>query len=188
MSEPTKEHTGPISDEQLESASEIEGMPDNDYRTLKIAHFLAARDAALKAENEALKKERDDLKIIAEKCLDPEYMKSMTENAIVAGCVKRVKEAELREKETHDKLLSEVQASMIFQAKLSLYTSWQPSDPGTKEAMEWVAKYGHLEYPVGEDRAFLNEAAKRLAPALTAAMVRLEEAEKDLRQERRREK
>ena len=65
-----------------------------------------------------------------------------------------------------------------LQAKLSLYTSWQPSDPGTKEAMEWVTNYGHLKHPVGEDRAFLNEAAKRLAHALRAAMVRLEEAEK----------
>lgn len=40
-------------------------------------------------------------------------------------------------------------------------------------ALEWVDKYGHLQFPVGEDRAFLNEAAKRLAPAYRAQVKRL---------------
>jgi hypothetical protein len=50
-------------------------------------------------------------------------------------------------------------------ANLSLYTSWRPSDPGTKAllaSVEWMKGY-----PVPE-----------LVRALTAAMVRLEEAEK----------
>jgi hypothetical protein len=56
-----------------------------------------------------------------------------------------------------------------LQAKLSLYTSWQPSDPGTKKAMECL--HAHADD---------CECRRRLATALTAAMVRLEEAEKKI--------
>ena len=61
-----------------------------------------------------------------------------------------------------------------LQAKLSLYTSWQPSDPVTKEAMEAV---NDLSDGWRHDwRKF----AHALGRALTAAMVRLEKAEKKL--------
>ena len=51
-----------------------------------------------------------------------------------------------------------------LQAKLSLYTAWTPQDPGTKEAMKI---------------AWRDETSTVLADALRAAMVRLEEAEKE---------
>ena len=56
-----------------------------------------------------------------------------------------------------------------LRAKLSLYTSWQPSDPGTKEAMEWFREPGPFE---------ADAHGRVLAHAIRAAMVRLEEAEK----------
>jgi hypothetical protein len=59
-----------------------------------------------------------------------------------------------------------------LQASLSLYTSWQPSDPGTKEAMEWCDEVEPDE--VGDIQAY----GPTLAHALRAAMVRLEEAGK----------
>ena len=61
-----------------------------------------------------------------------------------------------------------------LQAQLSLCTSWQPSDPGTKEAM------AVLDSIPSDDPCPLISApyARHLATALTAAMVRLEEAEK----------
>lgn len=88
-------------------------------RKLQIFHDYngKAKERARKAETE-----RDDLKLIAEKCLDPEYMKSMTESVLVIQCVKRVKDAESLEKEAHDKLLAEVQSSMIYQAQVAALT------------------------------------------------------------------
>ncbi len=46
-----------------------------------------------------------------------------------------------------------------------------PTPQEIEEALKWVDQYGQLQYPVGEDRACLNEAAKRLAPAYRAAMA-----------------
>ena len=60
---------------------------------------------------------------------------------------------------------------------LKRYTSWTTLDPGTKEAMEWAAR--NKDNPLACDHKPMLDA---LATALTAAMVRLEEAEKDLRQ------
>jgi hypothetical protein len=65
-----------------------------------------------------------------------------------------------------------------LQAKLSLYTSWQPSDPGTKEAMKTCRPQSDEE---GEKRMSWVDTAMTLSHALTAAMVRLEEAEKELK-------
>jgi len=59
--------------------------------------------------------------------------------------------------------------------KLSLYTSWQPSDPGTKEAMKTCRPQSDEE---GEKRMSWVDTAMTLSRALTAAMVRLEEAER----------
>ena len=99
-------------------------------------HFqqsLDGRIAALKAENEALKKE-----------------------------LKSWKDAPATNRNSAEAVAS-------LQAKLSLYTSWQPSDPGTKEAMEWFREPGPFE---------ADAHGRVLVHALTAAMVRLEEAEK----------
>ena len=75
-----------------------------------------------------------------------------------------------------------------LQAKLSRYTSWQPSDPGTKEVMAEierrlkgvlvsdgltaVSQYGSKSI-VGDVRYMID--------ALRSAMVRLEEAEKKIK-------
>ena len=93
---------------------------------------------ALKAENEALKKD-------AEKC-EAQYLRD----------------------------------GMALHAKLSLYTSWQPSDPGTKEAMEIAAKNEADRNKMGWKPEGWERALGSLATALTAAMVRLEEAEKKI--------
>ena len=68
------------------------------------------------------------------------------------------------------------QRAIAAEAKLSLYTSWQPSDPGTKEAMATAATVEVWSHPAMRKR---EDALKILAVALTAAMVRLEEAEKE---------
>ena len=52
---------------------------------------------------------------------------------------------------------------------LKRYTSWTTLDPGTKEAMEWFREPGPFE---------ADAHGRVLAHALRAAMVRLEEAEK----------
>jgi hypothetical protein len=70
-----------------------------------------------------------------------------------------------------------------LEAKLSLYTSWQPSDPGTKEAMVCAEADAHPE-GIAECSHWYDgclcyvNASVVLAHALRAAMVRLEEAEK----------
>lgn len=71
-----------------------------------------------------------------------------------------------------------------LRSRLEAYEKAGPGDDSTGEALGWVGKYGELKYPVGEDRAFLNEAAKRLAPALRAAWKALaEEKERSTEQE-----
>jgi hypothetical protein len=66
-----------------------------------------------------------------------------------------------------------------LQAKLSLYSSWQTSDPGTKEAMEWAAFLENMFRCQPERRPTKDEANLIvLAHSHRAAMVRLEEAEK----------
>jgi chromosome segregation ATPase len=69
-----------------------------------------------------------------------------------------------------------------LQSELAAFKNWQPSDPGTKEAMEKItARHA-------ESQAFIDARNKTapqchddrayLVAALTASMVRLEEAEK----------
>ena len=77
-----------------------------------------------------------------------------------------------------DAVASLLANELLAQAmKLAALNNWQPSDPGTKEAMEWVAR--NKDNPLACDHKPMLDA---LATALTAAMVRLEEAEKNLRQ------
>ena len=66
--------------------------------------------------------------------------------------------------------MREAHKTPCLEAELKRYTSWTPSDPGTKEAMAY-AEATQLDGP-------LSAKAKVLAHALRAAMVRLEEAEK----------
>jgi hypothetical protein len=74
-----------------------------------------------------------------------------------------------------DEVISLRKYAREMEAKLSLYTSWQPSDPGTKEAMRW-AEDGNQILMKGPHP--WNGGV--LAHALRAAMVRLEEAEKKI--------
>ena len=68
---------------------------------------------------------------------------------------------------------SAVKNMAALQSELAAFKNWQPSDPGTKEAMEWARnEQNHWE----EQRVH----GQVLVTALTAAMVRLEEAEKKL--------
>lgn len=83
-----------------------------------IAPYLEMKSRAEEAEDKlkATETELADMKVIAEKCLDPEYMKTLLESEIVVGTVKQLKESQRLEKETHDKLLAQVQESMLYQA------------------------------------------------------------------------
>lgn len=47
-----------------------------------------------RSEVAALRAEVADLKVIAEKCLDPEFMKFMTESVIVVETIKKLKKAQ----------------------------------------------------------------------------------------------
>ena len=109
---------------------------------------LRASNAALKAENEALKA---DIK------------------ANMDGNLALRKKCGARENETMFMFVERLASS------LSLYTSWQPSDPGTKEAMEYFA-----EKPDCRKYETLNRNIETVLNSYRAAMVRLEEAEKEI--------
>ena len=83
---------------------------------LYIAAFLARRDAekdaALKAENEALKKE-------------------LPSEAFKAGCQKNMDDAKALNQELFRK-------NSTLSAALSRYLDWTPQDPGTKEALAFA--------------------------------------------------
>ena len=145
----------------------MEQCREHDKSSLNIApeewcpSCLRASNAALKAENEALKKDLGDTA----------FRLKVRDNQLDGTVLER---NEIDEKATQDyaRHLCEIDNLKV---KLSLYTSWQPSDPGTKEAMECaentcpcVAHAPGLDW----DRAGV------LAHALRAAMVRLEESEK----------
>ena len=184
--------------------------------TLSTVTLLSGERAALKAENEALKKERDErdetimgvhpsrysisLEIketlerlghwVPAKWVGPDLITAVGlaferyESSLAASrkeC-ERIRAlwgeaATERDLLVNDKaaILGGMQAKEIaaIQAKLSAYEAWQPSDPGTKEAMEWAAR--NKDNPLACDHKPMLDA---LATALTAAMVRLEEAEK----------
>jgi hypothetical protein len=98
------------------------------------------RISALKAENEALKKER----------------KQIIDSEIDCGARSVAKDDEIEG----------------LRQELRRYTSWQPSDPGTKEAME---HFGDKPYSCSE--CGTDAQGVILVHALRAATVRLEEAE-----------
>ena len=107
---------------------------------------LRATLAALVAENEALKGRLKD------STNDGKFL----EEKVVA--LKQEVEAMRAD------LVSTVAREVAYRERLAAFESWQPSDPGTKEAMKI---------------AWRDETSTVLADALRAAMVRLEEAEKE---------
>ena len=144
---------------------------------------LRASNAALKQEVEALKKEKRDLESV-NRCQQNDLMRFSNGLAAKAGrkaiadLENRVaaKEAEIRqgigEWAACNSALADMTSQVAsLQAKLSLYTSWQPSDPGTKEAME-AAAYTPCSH------CATHIPLRVLGHTLRAAMVRLEEAEK----------
>lgn len=153
--------------EQAEASSK-------DYHK-KACDIADQRDRAEAALAERTK-ERDELKIIAEKCLDPEYMKSMAESVIVVATVKRLKESEAREKETHDKLLAEVQTSMIFQSELATLRQPVGSEEEQKalirlESQGYVAEREILECSIRAKTAALKEAEDRLPEGMKDCFI-----------------
>ena len=139
------------------------------------------RISALKAENEELNTEKRNLESV-NRCQQNDLMRFSNGLAAKAGRKAiadlenkvAAKEAEIRqgigEWAACNSALADMTSQVAsLQAKLSLYTSWQPSDPGTKEAMEWFREPGPFE---------ADAHGRVLAHALRAAMVRLEEAEK----------
>ena len=62
-----------------------------------------------------------------------------------------------------------------LQSELAAFKNWQPSDPGTKEAMEYFA-----EKPDCRKYETLNRNIETVLNSYRAAMVRLEEAEKKI--------
>jgi hypothetical protein len=68
-----------------------------------------------------------------------------------------------------------------LQSELAAFKNWQPSDPGTKEAMEIVKVWEERDWvPLRANCMDHLEALKVLATSYRAAMVRLEEAEKEI--------
>ena len=79
-----------------------------------------------------------------------------------------------------DEVISLRKYAREMEAKLSLYTSWQPSDPGTKEAMEWAETLIANPKDYGIEEGPAKPHLEVLVRSTRAAMVRLEEAEKAL--------
>ena len=111
---------------------------------------LRSQVAALKAENEALKT-RCEMVYCAYCSFEA---RCPTDNKALTDHVK----------------VCEFHPARKLEAELKRYTSWQPSDPGTKEAMAYMAYVEAIQLD-----GPLSAKAKVLAHA---AMVRLEEAEK----------
>jgi hypothetical protein len=89
-------------------------------------------------------------------------------------------EAKIEEGQRHlDGVLKDKYAELAaMQSQLKRYTSWQPSDPGTKEALECAGS--SWEYK-SEDIARIAVSLGVLSTSYRAAMVRLEEAEKKVK-------
>ena len=115
---------------------------------------LLRERAALKAENEALKT-RCEMVYCAYCSFEA---RCPTDNKALTDHVK----------------VCEFHPVRKLEAELKRYTSWTPQDPGTKEAMAFADALTVVSGPPAR--------VKVLAHALRAAMVRLEEAEKNLRQ------
>jgi len=64
-----------------------------------------------------------------------------------------------------------------LQSELAAFKNWQPSDPGTKEAMEIAAKNEADRNKMGWKPEGWERALGTLADSLRAAMVRLEDKE-----------
>ena len=67
---------------------------------------------------------------------------------------------------------------MEAEEKLKVYTSWQPSDPGTKEAMEWAETLIANPKDYGIEEGPAKPHLEVLVRSTRAAIVRLEEVEK----------
>jgi len=141
---------------------QIERLAAQFEESKRVNEELRASNAALKADNEALKKLE------------------------CPSCGRNSGGQELR---IFKNLTTALETA---RAELKRYTSWQPSDPGTKEAMAYVAAPWHIAYDqlkeyVDDDEKplawkdharIMYERAQTLATSLAAAMVWLKDAEK----------
>ena len=125
---------------------------DKSSEMVSLRESLRASNAALKAENEALKEaaRKDRIRI-----------ENQAATIHDAGVRLDVKTGQ-----------SIIDAAEQLRDELARWESWQPSDPGTKEAMAFAGIAFKSGMP-GRDEINV------LAHALRAAMVRLEEAEKN---------